>query len=277
MLRTRSEAEQIAAKYGDVGPRWFEYLVMHYLFVRDWACNNCHKTGMLIRFENGEPKTSSCICVSIRKRKTEIEKLTDSSNLPRLYRTARFEDWLNVGVTQAEIEVNNKSIQLAISYAGKLSLVMEKGWGLYLAGPNGVGKTFVACCIANRALASGYSTKYYTMDEVIRREVQGWHDSDAAVMIRAIKDSKLLIIDDIEKVYRSSTGLANALFDNLLRHRLQSKLPCIFTSNATMLALTSEFGNNVTSMLTENCAELIFSGKDFRRNMSSKIIEGLSG
>lgn len=271
MLRTKLEAEEIAkARHGSLDAQSLRILTAHYQRVQDWACTNCANIGTIAKFD-GNIRTADCMCKVIRKKKLLADKLRSASNMPHRYHDADIRKWVNVGRNDRELSLNNASYHAVEQYANNLSKMMKKGYGLYLTGPNGVGKTYLACGVANKAINSGYSVRYYTMSVIVQTEIKGWRDQEAASLMAGIKKSQLLIIDDIDKVYRTTTGIETALFDNLLRERLQSNRPCIFTSNRTINDANNDYSQHIASMLVEHCAELVFVGQDHRRNMSDAI------
>jgi DNA replication protein DnaC len=271
MQRSRTEALEIVRKnHKDISQQNELILVSHYMRTNDWSCRNCFQTGTLIKV-NGSVKTSDCICRIIRRRNQEANKIKLASNIPNKYHDADIKKWENPGLTPEEIEVNNQSFKLIESYAKNVGTMIDKGNGLYLSGPNGVGKTYLACSIANKAANIGKKIKYYTMNTIIQTEIRGWRDEDSALIMRGIKKSDLLIIDDLDKIYKTSTGIEKSLFDNLLRERLQANKPCIFTSNRTMTDARLDYGSHISSMLTEHCAELVLVGQDYRKKMAEKV------
>ena len=276
MTRTRAEAEQLASKrHGDVGPDKLQVLTTLYLRTFDWACSNCGKTGTLVKI-NGGIRTSDCICKVLKKKKEAVEKLRQVSNIPQKYLEADIKKWSNTGKEGLEKENNDKSYFVVKSYVAHLAKMIQKGYGLYIAGKNGVGKTYLACAIANHALCLLKSVRYYTMASIIKTEIKGWRDEEAADVMSGIKKSDLLVIDDIDKVYRTATDIEGAVFDNILRERLQNSKPCIFTSNKTIVQAKEAFGENVASMLVEHCTEIVFLGHDFRRSISNAILKEIT-
>jgi len=276
MRRTRAEAEAIARqRHQGVGEEQLLILTSHYMRVQDWCCSNCANVGTVIRID-GVVRTSDCICAVLRRKRLAVEKILGLSNIPKRYLQASFKNWFNCGSSEEEIELNNNSFRIVQAFSNNLSKMMKTGHGLYLAGPNGIGKTFLACAIAIRAAHCGFSVRYYTMSTIIQTEIRGWRDPESAAVMNGIKKAQLLIIDDIDKVYRTTTGIESALFDNLLRERLQANRPCIFTSNRTVMDAGADYSQSVASMLVEHCAELIFVGKDHRKNMSDTIIKEIT-
>ena len=273
MQRTRTEAEAIARKrHQFAGEDQILILTSHYMRVQDWCCSNCANVGSVIKID-GSIRTADCICAIVRKKRLVVERILSQSNIQTKYLKANFKSWLNCGSSLEEIELNQNSFKVVQSYANNLSRMMKAGYGLYLAGPNGIGKTYLACAVAVMAAHCGFTVKYYTMSTIIQTEIRGWRDPESSAVMDGIKKAQLLIIDDIDKVYRTATGIESALFDNLLRERLQANRSCIFTSNRTVLDAGADYSQSIASMLVENCAELIFVGKDHRKNMSAAIIK----
>lgn len=271
MQRARADAEKIVAqKYPNVTDRDYLVLVNHYLNIKDWACSNCAQTGTLIKID-GSIRSADCICKIIRRRKLLADKLRKESNIPPRYHDAELKKWLNVGRNDTERKINDDGYKVVEAYVNNLSNVISKGYGLYLTGPNGVGKTYLACAVANKTVMMGKSVRYYTMAVIIQNEIRGWRDDEAAAIAKGIKKSDLLIIDDLDKIYKTATGIERALFDNLLRERLQGNKPCIFTSNRTIKDAHVDFSSHVASMLQEHCAEIVLVGQDHRQVMSGDI------
>lgn len=278
MQRNRKEAEEIVdRKYPQIQGHERLILITHYQRTNEWACKNCDGVGSIIKIDSSLKimKTVDCLCKVIRKKKLISDELRSKSNIPKKYHTADLKNWNNPASTQQELEVNQNSITIIEKYCNQIVKLIEKGCGLFLTGPNGVGKTFIACSIANRAMNAGKSVKYYTMSEIIQTEIRGWKDEDSAIISRGIKKSDLLILDDLDKVYRTKTGIEQMLFDNLLRCRLQSNKSCIFTSNRTMKDSYGDHGSHIASMLFENSVELVIVGRDYRMNISSKLKEDI--
>ena len=272
MQRSREEAERVALeKHGDLEGYVKRVVVSHYQRVTDWACVNCGNTGTLLEVRCGVARTKDCMCRLVHRRKLKQRELLDESNIPELYHGVELAAWTNPGRDQKEVALNNASFHVVDEYVKRITAMVQKGYGLYLTGQNGVGKTLLACAVGNRAAAAGIRVRYYTMAEIVRLQIDGWFEEESKAIVAGVRDAKILIIDDMDKVYKTKTGIETSLFDNLLRERLQSKRPCIFTSNRTIVDAQDDFGPHIYSMLKEHCAELVFVGADYRANMSEAI------
>lgn len=278
MRRTRQEAEEIVrAKHGDLDGFVFQMACGHYMRVKDWACKNCGNTGTVLKVDGINLKTSDCMCHVIHQRKLVQDEKFSESNIPELYRHATVDKWQNPGRNDVEKSLNHASFHIVHHYQRKVATMVKKGHGLYLTGPNGVGKTFLGCAIGLKAAAAGLNIRYYTMAAITRAQIDGWFQDEAKATMAGIRSADLLIIDDLDKIYRTKTELETTLFDNLLRDRLQASRPCIFTSNRTIDDAKDDFGPHIYSMLNEHCAELVFVGDDYRKSMSEQIRRDILG
>lgn len=272
MARSNQEATDIATKrHGDQNSSIFHQLVAVYRQVKDWACDNCSKTGIIIKILDGCVKTTPCICVSLKKRSDTIVGLRSASGIPFQYSNAKLNSWVNMGVDERQRNLNKDGISILSAYSKNIKKMITNGYGIYLTGMNGVGKTYLACAIGNHAIACGYSVRFLTMAAIIQNEIRGWRDEESASVAEECRNSDLLIIDDIDKVYKTRTGIEISLFDNILRSRVQSKKPCIFTSNRTIQDAAADYGIHIMSMLLEHCAEIVLVGSDYRGLISDKI------
>tara|TARA_R110002096_G_scaffold385323_6_gene579175 strand:+ start:1271 stop:2110 length:840 start_codon:yes stop_codon:yes gene_type:complete len=278
MQRQRSEALQLTSiRHNNLSDRNFQLLTTHYTRVQDWACGNCGNTGTSIRITNGEIRTFDCMCRMVHDRKMLQQKMIAESNIPERYHDASVERWKNPGRDKSELDNNSVSFNIVTKYAHRVTAMIQKGIGLYLCGPNGVGKTYLACAIANHAAAAGLDVRYYTMAAIVRTQIDGWFNDESKATVKGFRSAKLLIIDDVDKIYKTKTGIETSVFDNLLRDRLQANMPCLFTSNRSMDDAKEDYGPHIHSMLSEHCGELIFMGADYRVNMSDKIKRDILG
>lgn len=278
MVRTRAEAEIIVnERFKEHKLAWnqIEFLICRYQEVSN-GCKNCFTIGVVYSIIHNEIRSSDCICRVIERRKSKISKMYLESALPERYKDADIQKWQNPGVSKDEIELNQKSLVLIERYAADVRKHIASGTGLFICGPNGVGKTFLACAVSNVVIASNLSVKYFTLDKIIKTEIDGWRNEESKVLMDNISNADLLVVDDIDKVYRTKTGIENSLFDNLLRCRLQDNKPCIFTSNKTLDDILRTFGQSVYSMLVEQSCVIVLVGADYRKKISDNIRKALN-
>lgn len=278
LKRTRTQAEELVrSKFTCVAEHQLQILISRFEMSDDKYCANCSHLGVQFSIVSGIPRSRPCPCREIVERKELSNRLFARSNIPQLYRHSEVTDWTNMGRNDRELALNQASHHTVDAYSKSLPRMKRKGYGLFMCGPNGVGKTFLSCALGNAATRAGHSAKYYTMAAIVQMHIKGWYDDDANALVEGMHNADFLIIDDLDKIYRTKTGIETSLFDNLLRQRLQLGRPCIFTSNKTLASAQEDYGPSIHSMLTEKCAELVFAGADYRQKMAIDVRRDILG
>ena len=156
---------------------------------------------------------------------------------------------------------NRKVFNNLKNYSEKLVKGLEKK-GLILVGNNAVGKTHLACSIANKLIENGTPVIYGTLINLLA-ELRNSYDTDNNIsemeIIKLYENVDLLIIDDLGKEKPSEWGLEK-LF-TIINSRYENNLPVIITTNynqnslAERLSLNGEIetANSIISRLYEMC------------------------
>lgn len=145
------------------------------------------------------------------------------------------------------------------------------GWGLYIVGGVGVGKTHLAAAIAN-ALAETVSVKFASMGSLLR-EVRNSYDTDSATeqeIIEGLVKPDVLIIDDLGK--ESVTDWALQMLFAIVNARYESVKPLIVTTQYTSTELIEHLSRGgdlktaeaIVSRLHACTYRLLLEGKDRR-------------
>ena len=178
-----------------------------------------------------------------RDRMRKIEKLKSLSLLGEKYKTVTFER------TQTGI---NPSFDAAFNRCKKYCEFYEKtvknGYGIYLFGDKGVGKTHLTACMAN-FLISKYVPVLFTNLFEISKAVKSTFSRESSqteqALIEKFSSIDILFFDDLgtELFTRSSgeTWLQGLLFD-LINKRYNNRKATIFSSNYSLNALVNERG-----------------------------------
>ena len=178
-----------------------------------------------------------------RDRMRKIEKLKSLSLLGEKYKAVNFAE------TQTGI---NPSFDVAFTRCKKYCELYEKtvknGYGIYLFGDKGVGKTHLTACMAN-FLISKYVPVLFTNLFEISKAVKSTFSRESSQTEQALieKFSKVdvLFFDDLgtELFTRNSgeTWLQGLLFD-LINKRYNNRKATIFSSNYSLNALVNERG-----------------------------------
>ena len=156
---------------------------------------------------------------------------------------------------------NKKVLDNLKNYSEKLVNGIEKK-GLVLVGNNGVGKTHLACSIANKLIENGTPVIYGTLINLLA-ELRNSYDTDNNIsemeIIKLYENVDLLIIDDLGKEKPSEWGLEK-LF-TIVNSRYENNLPVIITTNYNQSSLVErlslngeiETAKSIISRLYEMC------------------------
>ena len=77
-----------------------------------------------------------------------------------------------------------------------------------ITGPTGVGKSYLACALAQKACRDGYRALYFYAPKLFRELMAGQADGSLSTLLKKIAKARLLIIDDwgLQKPHPPSTG-----------------------------------------------------------------------
>lgn len=156
---------------------------------------------------------------------------------------------------------NKKVFDNLKNYSEKLVKCIEKK-GLILVGNNGVGKTHLACSIANELIENGIPVIYGTLINLLA-ELRNSYDTENNIsemeIIKLYKNVDLLIIDDLGKEKPSEWGLEKVF--TIINSRYENNLPVIITTNYNQNSLLErlslngeiETAKSIISRLYEMC------------------------
>lgn len=152
-----------------------------------------------------------------RKKETEIkiQRLKDEGLTDAAYRLWTFEK-------------DDKSYphvsEICQLYVNDFRHMQQKNHGIIFYGPVGTGKSFMACCIANRLMDNGTSVLVTSFPQILSKSFE-----DISVIINKINRFELLVIDDFG-TERNSDYTIEIIF-NVIDARYRSGKPLIITTN----------------------------------------------
>lgn len=135
--------------------------------------------------------------------------------------------------------------------AAKAFAAEPKGWLVFI-GPNGCGKTHLACAIANHRVNLSQPTLYIGVADLLDHLRSAFHpDSDIAYddLFERVKSTPLLILDDLTMTV--TTTWARGKLEQLLNHRFNAQFPTVITTRVPIEELDENLQGHLTD--TEFC------------------------
>ena len=153
----------------------------------------------------------------------QIDKLFQKNNLGKRQLNSTFE---NYKITNK----NKKAYENAKKYANKLiNGVTDKG--LFITGTYGVGKTYLASCIANEVIKNKITVVFGTLIQLLDYIKDTYKDSDMSdkEYLNLYSSVDLLIIDDLGKEKPTEWVLEKLFL--IVNNRYNNYLPIVITTN----------------------------------------------
>lgn len=217
-------------------------------------CNDYLETYIDLQFIGGQRKVP-CICTcTVNKmkaeeeakrnyeRQEEIRRLQKNSLLGDRYKDVRFSN-----TRTGENPTFDTAFKRCRNYCEVSSNVLENGYGIYIYGDSGTGKTHLTACMVNelvRQQRPTLFTNFFEISQIIRGTFKSSKTSEID-MIEKIANIDFLFLDDLgtEKVIKNGEDnwLQEKIFE-ILNKRYNNKKPTIFTSNYSLEELISNRG-----------------------------------
>ena len=195
----------------------------------------------------------------------KVDKIIKNSKMSKRNLNYKFDNF--------EVNSNNKKVYQSLKeYSEKLANSVERK-GLILVGNNGVGKTHLACSIANELIKNGIPIIYGTLINLLaelKNTYDVYNNISEMEIIKLYEKVDLLIIDDLGKEKPSEWGLEK-LF-TVINSRYENNLPVIITTNYDQNSLINrlningeiETAKSIISRLYEMCYLVKIEDRDHR-------------
>lgn len=180
-----------------------------------------------------------------------------ASNIPEDYWTCDFSNYL--GPKQVK--------DSAKTYLKQLADMKEQGLGILFGGPPGPGKTTIAMIILKYLSRAGWTVWATSLGEIIEQIQKSWNDKDdehASAFLERCRNADFLLIDDLGKEHSGASGFSGTVFDNLVRHRVQHRLPTFLTTNLNRSGIKHRYGDALMSLVEGKCAVIQVNAADIR-------------
>lgn len=220
-----------------------------------YKCRKCNDTG----FVSGR----KCSCYNgylaeiVYEESHFKELMKDNSFLT--YDDALFDDkTVNPEYSKTVKQNMRDNLKIALRYVSEFPIHAEN---LYLYGPSGTGKTFLASCIARELLNEGNLVVYRTSAQLMD-DIKDIKFRDNKELETLIMDCDLLIIDDLGTEMVSD--LAKTEIFNLINNRLLHKKKMIISSNLKLENIRDKYSERLSSRIIGDFIFVPFFGDDLR-------------
>ena len=204
--------------------------------------------------------------LNMNNKELRLQKLLDYSNLGERFFEKNFETY--------QINYNNaKAFETAKRFITNFEIANKRGTGIIFYGPYGVGKTHLACSIANELLKMQKSVVFGSTIKlfgIIKKSYNNEIQENKSKIISEFINCDVLIIDDLGKEKPSEWVLEKLYY--IINERYEHNKPIIITTNFTENQLIDIFtvGKNkssieaIMSRLNEICLTVKIFDNDYR-------------
>lgn len=242
-------------------------------------CTKCHtlrETEKIVPvFERRMPVICKCMREAEQKAKEQeeynrkmqrLDKIRSASLLGERYKNTTFDNTdLTVG---GDFE---KAFNRCRKYCDIADDALEKGYGIYIYGNSGTGKTHLTACICNELIEQYRQclfTNFFEISKLIRATYT--RNTEAESVIKRVCEIDFLFIDDLGTEILRKNGednwLQEQVFD-IINKRYNNEKPTIFSSNYSLNELIEQRGmmeKTVDRIMEMSTAIIKLNGESYR-------------
>lgn len=206
-------------------------------------CKKCRDPRMFLLKEAN--RWLPCACSCARKEtdadfSAKVAELRAASGLAGRYAKADFDRF-------EQTDDNRAAMESCLHYAMRFERVRKRGMGIYLHGPSGTGKTYLAACIGNMLLDAAVQVLFVNVNTILSEIRYAYSQRGSELpIVRKYTDAEFVIFDDVgTEKYSSRTeamSFAQDKFFQIIDGRYIGQKPTVFTSNYTLEQLVDERG-----------------------------------
>jgi DNA replication protein DnaC len=140
-----------------------------------------------------------------------------------------------------------------------------------ITGPTGIGKSYLAEALANKACREGYSARYYRASRLLQELAMARGDGSYAVLLQKIAKTDLLVIDDWGLSPLDATERRDLLEIMEDRHGLRSTIITSQFPVATWHDLIGEptLADAILDRIVHNAYKITLDGESMRKTKST--------
>ena len=242
-------------------------------------CTKCHTRRVTVNviqpFGRRMPVVCECMKEADRKeaerkeyeeKMQRLDSLRSASLLGERYRDTTFEK------TDLSVSADfQKAYKRCKKYCEIADEALKHGYGIYMFGDSGTGKTHLTACICNELISQYRQCLFTNFLEIAKLIRATWNNNtDAEAVIKRICEIDFLFLDDIGTEILKKNGednwLQEQVFD-IINKRYNNKLPTIFSSNYSLNELITDRGmmaKTVDRIAEMSKAIIKLSGESYR-------------
>lgn len=232
------------------------------------SCRTCSKKGFFkTRLHTGEIVTCECNC----REQYMLSRVLLSAGIEDAYQ--RF-SWNHVQTVPVDV------LMQVADYIRHMDELANIGMGLVLwSERTGTGKSLLSCLVLKEALSRGIKGYFTSFIDMANHYTASW--SDAAHkewFIRRIKNTGMLVVDDVGKENPNRATVIDELFDLVIRARVASNRASILSSNLNpqhVGAADKDFSRyqaGLLDLLSESSTVIEVTGEGYRKKMGERRI-----
>lgn len=164
-------------------------------------------------------------------------------------------------------------------YLDNLETYSRAGLGLYLfSNKHSTGKTAIAVMVLRHALRLRKIGLFVNCNELITSVVNRVNYDEGVSLFDRAKQVEILVIDDFGGEYRTESGYALNMLEDIIRYRVQEMKTTIITStNIPPSKIKVAYSEALSSLLQESCTIIGVDGMDWCDKLKTEIANMLEG
>ncbi len=218
-----------------------------------------------------------------QKQRENLDKMRRIKNLKKL--SLLGERYKNVTFENSKTGINpsfDTAFNRCKKYCEVYDQAIKNGYGIYLFGDKGVGKTHLTACMANYLMSKCVPVLFTNLFEISKAVKSTFNRGSSQTeqnLIEKFSNIEVLFFDDLgTEIFSKNSGdtwLQGLLFD-LINKRYNQKKATIFSSNHSLNSLINERGimEKTVDRISEmtSGAVMKISGKSLRSGSTNKIL-----